>query len=115
LKYNPKSEGIILKKEEFLTLIEGCKLPESFDQHLLDHAAEMFGKWGKSAHLDEKEHLFETFGLASKPDDSNALKMEKIALRCVCTKMMDSSFNRTDAAAVIKNFNKIMVPTYKWV
>jgi hypothetical protein len=104
-----------LKKEEFVKMIEGCKLPESFDQHLLDHASEMFGKWGKSTHMDEKEHLFEAFGLASKPEDDNALKMEKIALRCVCTKMMDGKFNRKDAATLIKNFNKIKEPSYKWL
>ena len=104
-----------MRKEEFLTLIESCRLPESFDQLLLDHAAEMFGKWGKSAHLDEKEHLFEAFGLASNSEDSNALKMEKIALRCVCTKMMDSQINRKDAATIIKNLNKIMGPTYQWL
>lgn len=96
-------------------MIEGCRLPESFDQHLLDHASEMFGKWGMSAHLDEKEHLFEKFGLASKPEDGSALKMEKIALRCVCMKMMEGKFNRKDAATLIKNLNKIRTPSYQWL
>jgi hypothetical protein len=96
-----------LKKDEFMRLIEGCKLPESFDQHLLDHAAEMFGRWGKTTHMDEREHLYETFGLASKPGDSNAVKMEKVVLRCVCTRMMEAKLNRKDAAEIIKNFNKI--------
>lgn len=94
--------------------IEGCRLPDSFDQHLLDHAAEMFSKWGKTTHMDEREHLFESFGLASKPDDGNDIKMEKIALRCVCSKMMDAQLNRTDAANIIKNFNKIRDADYKW-
>jgi hypothetical protein len=29
---------IIFKKEEFMLLIEGCRLPEMFDQNLLDNA-----------------------------------------------------------------------------
>lgn len=103
-----------MKKEEFMRQIEGCSIPERFDQHLLDHAAEMFGKWGMSAHMNEKEHLFETFGLASKPDDSDALKEEKAALRCIATKMMEAKLNRKDAAEIIKNFNKIKEPSFKW-
>ena len=55
-----------MKKEEFMQQIEGCKLPGIFEQSLLDNASEMFGKWGMTTHLDEKEHLFESFGLASK-------------------------------------------------
>jgi hypothetical protein len=106
---------IILKKEEFMRQIEGCKLPKIFDQHLLDNAAEMFSKWGMTAHMDEKEHLFETSGLASKPGDSDALKKEKEALRCVCEKMMDAKLNRKDAAVIIKNFNKIKDPVFEWV
>ena len=31
--------------------IEGCKVPERFDQHLLDHAAEMFSKWGMTTRI----------------------------------------------------------------
>ena len=104
-----------MNKEEFLRQIEGCKLPQSFDQHLLDHAAEMFGRWGRTTHMDEREHLFETFGLASKSEDSNAMRMEKVALRCVCSKMMDAKLNRTDAANIIRNFNKIKEPGFKWV
>ncbi len=104
-----------MKKEEFQMQIEGCLLPEVFDQHLLDHAAEMFGKWGKSTHMNEKEHLFESFGLASKPDDSNDFKMQKIALRCVCTKMMEANLNRKDAADLIRNLNEIKDPGYEWV
>jgi len=95
--------------------IEGCMLPETFDQNLLDRAAEMFGRWGKTTHMDEREHLFETFGLASKSEDNNAMRMEKAALRCVCSKMMDAKLNRTDAANIIRNFNKIKEPGFKWV
>ncbi len=95
--------------------IEGCILPEMFDQHLLDHAAEMFGKWGKSTHMNEKEHLFESFGLASKPDDRNDMKMQKIALRFVCTRMMEANLSRKDAADLIRNLNKIKDPGYEWL
>jgi hypothetical protein len=105
---------IILKKEEFMQQIEGCKLPDMFDQHLLDNASEMFGKWGKTTHMDEKEHLFESSGLAPKQGDSDALKKEKEALRCVCEKMMGSNLNRIDAAVIIKNFNNIKDPEFEW-
>ena len=90
-------------------------LPETFDQDLLNQAAEMFGKWGKSTHINEKEHLFETFGLASKPEDRTDIKMQKIALRFVCTRMMESNLNRKDAADLIRNFNKIKDPGYRWL
>jgi len=107
--------SIILRKDEFLQQFEGIMLPETFDQHLLDHAAEMFGKWGKSTHMNEKEHLFETYGLASKPDDSTEIKTQKIALRFVCTRMMEANFSRKDAADLIRNFNKIKYPGYEWL
>ena len=94
--------------------IEGCKIPDMFDQHLLDNASEMFSKWGKTTHMDEKEHLFESSGLASKPGDSDTLKKEKEALRCVCEKMMDTQLNRKDAAVIIKNFNNIKDPEFEW-
>jgi hypothetical protein len=106
---------IILRKDEFLQQFEGIMLPETFDQDLLDHAAEMFGKWGKSTHMNEKEHLFEAFGLASKHDDSTEIKMQKIALRFVCSRMMEANFNRKDAADLIRNFNKIKDPGYEWL
>ena len=73
-----------MKKEEFMQQIDGCNLPEIFDQHLLDNAAEMFSKWGMSTHMDEKEHLFESSGLSPKSGDNDALKEEKEALRSVC-------------------------------
>ncbi len=104
-----------MKKEEFLEQIEGIMLPEMFDQRLLDHAAEMFGKWGKSTHMNEKEHLFESFGLASKADDNNDIKMQKIALRFVCTRMMEANMTRKDAAELIRNFNEFKDPGYEWV
>ena len=104
-----------MNKEEFMRQIEGCKLPESFDQRLLDNASEMFSKWGMTTHMDEKEHLFERSGLAPKPGDSNALRIEKEALRCVCEKMMEAKLNSKDASVIIKNFNKIKSPEFEWV
>ena len=104
-----------MKKEEFMRHIEGCKLPAIFDQGLLDSASEMFGKWGMTTHMDEKEHLFESSGLAAKSGDSDAMKKQKEALRCVCEKMMDAKLNRKDAAMIIKNFNKIKEPPFEWV
>lgn len=104
-----------MRKDEFLQQFEGIVLPEMFDQHLLDHAAEMFGRWGKSTHLNEKEHLFESFGLASKPEDSNDTKMQKIALRYICTRMMETDLNRKDAADIIRNFNAVKDPGYEWL
>ena len=75
----------------------------------------MFSKWGMTTHMDEKEHLFERSGLVSKPGDSNALKKEKEALRCVCEKMMEAKLNNKDASVIIKNFNKIKAPGFEWV
>ncbi len=98
---------VALKKEEFMKELEGCRLPDKFDQHLLDHAAEMFGKWGISWHSDEREHLFETYGLASKPEDSSLIRDEKRALRCVITRMMHMRMNKEDASDLIRNFNKL--------
>jgi hypothetical protein len=106
---------ITLKKEEFMLLIEGCRLPEMFDQNLLDNASVMFSKWGMSAQMNEKEHLFKSSGLAPKPEDSDALKKEKEALRCVCEKMMNSQLNRKDAVVIMKNFNNIKDPKFEWV
>ncbi len=104
-----------MRKDEFLQQFEGIIFPETFDQGLLDHAAEMFGKWGKSTHMNEKEHLFEAHGLASKPDDRTEIKMQKIALRFVCSRMMESNLSRRDAADLIRNFNKIKDPGYEWL
>ncbi len=73
-----------------MRMIEDCKLPETFDQSLLANASEMFSKWGMTPHMDEREYLFGTSGLASNSEDSNALKDEKKALCCVCVKMMDA-------------------------
>lgn len=96
-----------MKKEEFMKQIEGCRLPEKFDQHLLDHAADMFGRWGTSWHSDEREHLFEKYGLASRPNDSLSLRAEKAALRCIITRMMRMNLSKEDASSLIRNFNRL--------
>jgi hypothetical protein len=110
---------ISLRKDEFMKQIEGCQLPESFDQHLLDHAAAMFQKWGLIAHTswDESntEYLFKNFGLDDKPDDTEAVKKEKKALRCLSTKIMKMQISRDDASNIMKNFNKIKEPGYRWL
>lgn len=108
-------ELIILNRDEFMRQFEGIMLPEKFDQDLLDQASEMFGKWGKSVHINEREHLFESFGLASRTGDTPGVKMQKIALRFVCSRMMEANFNRKDAANLIRNFNKIKDPGYQWL
>lgn len=106
---------IDLKQEELLQLLDGIILPEKLDQDLLDRAAEMFGKWGRGRHIDDKEHLFESFGLCPKPEDSLEIKMQKAAVRFVCTKMMQIQFSRREASDLIRNFNWIKDPGYKWL
>jgi hypothetical protein len=75
----------------------------------------MFSKWSMTTHIDEKEHLFESSGLAPKTGDNDALKKEKEALRCVCEKMMAAKLNRKDAEDIIRNFNKLKDPGFEWV
>ena len=72
-------------------------------------------KWGRSSHLDEKEHLFQSFGLNSQPGDDEEIKAQKAAIRVICSKMMDASISRKDAAELIRNFNRIKDPGYKWL
>lgn len=106
-----------MKKDEFMNQLQGCQLPERFDQHLLDHAAAMFQKWGVIAHTswdeNNKEFLFKNFGLDDKPDDSREAKDEKERLRCVLSKMMNMQISKEDASTIIKNFNKIKEPGFK--
>lgn len=107
--------AITMNREEFLQQLQGILLPEAFDQRLLDHAAEMFGRWGKGTHLSEREHLFESYGLAARSDDSPEVAAQKSALRFVCTRIMEAEFSRKDAAELIRNFNRIKHPGYEWV
>ncbi len=104
-----------MRRDEFFELFEGVVLPEAFDQDLLNQAAEMFEKWGQSRHLDEKEHLFKTYGLAEKPDDGDGQRMQKAALRFVCQKMMAANIGRRDAAELIRSFNRVKDPGYRWL
>jgi len=106
---------VMMKREEFQAQIEGYIFPQTFHQDLLDRAAEMFMKWGRSSHLDEKEHLFQSFGLNSQPGDDEKIKAQKAAIRVICSKMMDASISRKEAADIIRNFNRIKDPGYKWL
>ena len=65
--------------------------------------------------MDEKEHLFESFGLGPRPEDSPDVKLQKAAVRFVCTKMMQIQFSRREASDLIRNFNRIKDPGYKWL
>jgi hypothetical protein len=65
--------------------------------------------------MSEREHLFEAYGLASKPDEPPEEEIQKTALRFVCTRIMDADLSRKDAADLIRNFNKIKYPGYEWV
>lgn len=106
-----------MKKDEFMKQLQGCELPGRFDQHLLDHAAAMFQKWGLVAHTswdeNNKEFLFKNFGLDDKPDDGQAVKDEKKKLRCVVSKMMKMQISKDDASTIIKNFNNIKEPGFR--
>jgi hypothetical protein len=108
-----------LKKEEFFKQIEGCQAPESFDPDLLDRAAAMFEKWGLPAHSTwaetGEEHLFHTHGLNEKSDDSEAAKKEKRALRCIASKIMKMQIRKEDAVGIMKNFNGINEPGFRWL
>jgi hypothetical protein len=77
--------------------------------------SEMFSKWGMTRHMDEKKHLFEGSGPAPKAEDSDALKKEKEALRCVCEKIIEAKLNRKDVALILKNFNNIKNSEFGWV
>jgi hypothetical protein len=110
-----------LKKEEFMKQIQECQTPERFDQHLLDQAAAMFEKWGLQAHdpglwaKTDKEHLFQTHGLNDKSEDSEAVKKEKKALRCVASQIMKTQISKEDAVGIMKNLNRITEPGFRWL
>jgi hypothetical protein len=50
-----------------------------------------------------------------RKEDFLVEEIQKIALRFVCTRIMDAGFSRKDAADLIRNFNKIKYPGYEWV
>jgi hypothetical protein len=111
--------GFVVKRDEFMKLIQECEMPGNFDQNLLDKAAAMFEKWGLLAHdtWDEtdKGHLFKNFGLNDEVGDSNEVKTKKKALRCISSKIMKSQIGREDAVGIMKNFNKIKEPGFRWL
>ncbi len=110
-----------MKRDEFMKNIEECEILGNFDQKLLDQAAAMFEKWGFLAHdpglwaKTDKEHLFQTHGLNDKNDDGEAVKKEKKALRCVASKIMKTQISKEDAVGIMKNFNRIMEPGFRWL
>ncbi len=100
-----------------MKLIADCQVPEQFDQKLLDEASIMMKKWGDGlVHVGaDKDHLFKHHGLADKPDDSEKAKKEKAALRCISTKIFKSELRKEDAVGIMKNFNKINEPGFRWL
>jgi len=54
-------------------------MPENFDQKLLDEASMMMKKWGEGlVHVGaDKDHLFKSFGLIEKAEDTEAIKKER--------------------------------------
>jgi len=92
-------------------------MPEHFDQNLLDSASMMMNKWGEG-YLHEgadKEYLFKHFALDDRAEDTDAVKKEKAALRCVASKIFKSTLRKTDAVSIMKNFNSINTPGFRWL
>jgi hypothetical protein len=110
-----------MKRDEFMKNIQDCEIPDIFDQDLLDRAVAMFDKWGLLAHdpglwaKTDKEHLFKDFGLNDNDTDTDADKKQKKALRCVSSFIMKSQIRKQDAKDIMKNFNKIRDPSFRWL
>jgi hypothetical protein len=110
-----------MKKDEFMKDIQECELLGNFDQDLLDKAAAMFEKWGFLAHdpglwaKTDSEHLFNDFGLNDNVGDNDAIKKQKKALRCISSKIIKTQINKEDAVGIMKNFNKIGEPGFRWL
>jgi hypothetical protein len=106
-----------LKREEFMKMIAECNVPENIDQSLLDNASVMMTKWGEGlVHVvADKDHLFKHHGLSDKPEDNEATKKVKAALRCVASKIFDSELPKNDAAGIMKNLNDINKPGFRWL
>lgn len=100
-----------------MKLIQDCQAPEHFDQKLLDSAAIMMKKWGEGlVHVGtDTEHLFKQFGLEDKSDDSESVKKEKAAIRCVASKIFKSEMRKEDAIGIMQNFNRIKDPGFRWL
>lgn len=101
--------------------IQECEIIDNFNQDLLDQAAAMFEKWGFTAHnpglwdQTDKGHLFNDFGLNDKADDSDVIKKQKKALRCISSKMIKSQISKEDAVGIMKNLNRIGEPGFRWL
>jgi hypothetical protein len=110
-----------MKRDEFLKKIQECEIPGNFDQGLLDQAAAMFEKWGLLAHdpglwaKTDSEHLFADFGLNDKAGDNDTIKKQKKALRCISSEIIKTQINKEDAVGIMKNFNKIREPGFRWL
>ena len=106
-----------MKKDDFMKLIQECRIPESFDQKLLDDASIMMTKWGEGlVHVGtDKDHLFKHHGLVDKPEDSEETLKQKAALRCVASKIFKSELPKNDATVIMKSFNNINKPGFKWL
>lgn len=106
-----------MKKDDFMKLIQECQIPESFDQKLLDDAAIMMTKWGEGlVHVGaDKDHLFKHHGLADKPEDSETVRKQKAALRCIASKIFKSELPKDDAVGIMKNFNNINKSGFMWL
>jgi len=106
-----------MKKDDFMKLIQECQIPESFDQKLLDDAAIMMTKWGEGlVHVGaDKDHLFKHHGLADKPEDSETIRKQKAALRCIASKIFKSELPKDDAVGIMKNFNNINKSGFMWL
>jgi hypothetical protein len=100
-----------------MNMIKDCQMPERFDQNLLDSSSMMMNKWGEG-YLHEgadKEYLFKHFALDDRAEDTDAVKKEKAALRCVASKIFKSTLRKTDAVSIMKNFNNINTPGFRWL
>ena len=101
--------------------IQECETFGNFDQGLLDQAAAMFEQWGFLAHdpglwaKTDSEHLFDDFGLNDKAGDSDAIKKQKKALRCISSHIIKTQIKKEDAVGIMKNFNKIGEPGFRWL
>jgi hypothetical protein len=110
-----------MKRDEFMKNIEECEILGNFDQKLLDQAAAMFEKWGFLAHdpglwaKTDNEHLFDDFGLNDKDSDNDEIRKQKKALRCISSKIIKTQIHKEDAAGIMKNFNKIGEPGFRWL
>ena len=96
-----------VNKDEFRKLVDGCNLPDNFDQNLLDKAAASFGQWGDSFYVGDKSRLKDTFGLAPRKEDSETLKAQKYALSCILDKIFSSQISKDEAANIMRNFNAL--------